>query len=230
MPTFTEIMSDLEAAGNEQTRKTYSRHGAVPPLFGVNYATFKALSKKIKVDHALAVQLWESRNHDARLLSMMIADPKQADSALLDIWVADSQSYSINDGVTGYVSRSAYARDKAEVWSQSPDEWPSTAGWGLVGHLAWNDKTLPDSYFEPYLTQIESGIHQRPNRTRYAMNNALINIGCRNAALHERVKHIAAAIGAVIVDHGQTDCETPIIVPYIEKVLARKGYVIARPE
>jgi len=227
MPTFAEVMTDLEAVGTEQARKIYARHGAKPPMFGVSYANFKVFAKKIKVDHALAVQLWDSGNQDARVLALMIADPKQADSALLDRWIADCDNYGIVDALNVYVSRTTYVRDKAETWSQSPEEWTSTAGWGLFSLLAWNDKTLPDSYFEPYLAQIESGIHERPNRTRYAMNGALINIGCRSAGLHERIKNITAAIGEVYVDHGQTGCETPIVIPYIEKVLARKGYVIA---
>jgi len=33
---------------------------------------------------------------------------------------------------------------------------------------------------------------------------------------------MAAAIGKVEVDHGETSCKTPDAVPYIEKALARK--------
>jgi 3-methyladenine DNA glycosylase AlkD len=227
MPNLAEVMTDLEAAGSAQTRKTNARHGIKEPMFGVSYATFKGMAKKIKVDHALALDLWDTGNYDARIFALMIADPKQADAALLEAWLADCDNYGIVDALNGYVSRTVYLQDKAEVWSQSPNEWPSTAGWGLFGYLALNDKTLSDAYFEPYLAQIESGIHQRHNRTRYAMNGALISIGCRSAALHERIKHIATAIGEVYIDHGDTSCETPIIVPYIEKVVARKGYVMA---
>lgn len=227
MPTFAEMMTQLEAVGTEQNRKTYTRHNCPAPMFGVSFANLRAFAKKIKVDHELALQLWNSRNHDARMLAMMIADPKQADPNLLDVWVADSRNYGTSDAVTAYVARTAYLRPKAEAWTQSSEHWPSASGWGLMCFVSNTDKTLPDDYFEPYLTQIETTIHQCLNYTRYAMNNALINIGCRNTTLHKRVKQIADTIGEVYVDHGQTGCKTPIIVPYIERVLARKGYVIS---
>lgn len=227
MPTLAEVMAELEAVGTAQNRKIYARHGAKEPLFGVSHAHFKLMVKKIKKDHALALQLWDTGNYDARTLAMMIADPQKADPTLLDTWVADSGNYGINDAITAYTAKTAYLRPKAEQWTQSPDEWPSTAGWGLMCYVSNTHKDLPDSYFEPYIQHIETSIHQQPNRTRYAMNNALINFGCRNAVIHERVKKAAAVIGEVYVDHGETNCETPIVTAYIERVLARKGYVLA---
>ena len=76
--------------------------------------------------------------------------------------------------------------------------------WRLV-----QGKTLPDGFFVPYLEQIGREIHGRPNRTRYAMNNALIAIGIRNHALEAQAAAVAAQIGVVEVDHGETNCQTP---------------------
>ena len=53
--TLAEVMRELETAGSAQTRKTYARHGAREPMFGVSFATLKALTKRIGVDHELAV-------------------------------------------------------------------------------------------------------------------------------------------------------------------------------
>lgn len=226
MANASAVLAELEALGTEQNRKIYARHGVTAPMFGVSYGNLKALAKRIKVDHALAVALWDSGNHDARVLAMMVADAKQVAPDQLDRWLADVDNYTLNDALTAYAGRTRFVREKAEAWSPSPDEWVSTSGWGLVATLALTDKTLPDDYFMPYLDRIESGIHQQPNRTRYAMNNALISIGCRSAALHERVQQVTAAIGEVMVDHGETGCETPAVLPYIERTLARKGYVV----
>ena len=49
--TLGETMRELEQAGSEQTRKTYARHGATGPMFGVSLATLKGLLKRIGVDH-----------------------------------------------------------------------------------------------------------------------------------------------------------------------------------
>src|SRR6185503_19234980 len=74
---LAETMRALEKAGSAQTRKTYLRHGAQEPLFGVSFATLKTLVKKIGVDHELALELWDTGNSDARVLAMKIADPAQ---------------------------------------------------------------------------------------------------------------------------------------------------------
>src|SRR5262245_47076012 len=70
-----DVMRALEEAGSEQARKTYTRHGATGPMFGVAFGTLGALQKRIRVDHDLALKLWDTGNVDARNLAMKIADP-----------------------------------------------------------------------------------------------------------------------------------------------------------
>ena len=86
--TLAETMSALEKAGSAQTRKTYARHGAKEPMFGVSFATLKTLLKRIRVDHELALALWETRNLDARNLAVKIADPARMSASDLDRWAS----------------------------------------------------------------------------------------------------------------------------------------------
>ena len=66
------------------------------------------------------------------------------------------------------------------------------------------------------------------NRVRHEMNGALISIGLRDGNLRRSVLTIARRIGPVQVDHGETGCKTPDIVPYIERTLARREAKAAR--
>ncbi len=68
--------------------------------------------------------------------------------------------------------------------------------------------------------KIKTGIHGSENWVRYAMNNALINIGVRNAKLEKIAIAAAGRIGTVEVDHGETGCKTPEAVAYIKKTVA----------
>ena len=70
--TLTQTLQQLKAAGTAQTRKTYARHGVGPNMFGVSYATLGKLTRAIQRDHALALGLWASGNHDARVLATMV--------------------------------------------------------------------------------------------------------------------------------------------------------------
>lgn len=219
---FTEIVEALQGFGTEQNRKIYRRHGVGENQYGVSVANLKALKKKIKINHELALQLWETGNHDARSLATLIADPKKADSDLLEKWVRDLDNYVITDAFSGFVNQTALVREKAEQWVKSDEEWIGTAGWNLLGYVALYDKTLPDEYFEPYLNIIASDIHTRKNRVRYAMNNVLISIGGRSPELKQKAQAVAQRIGLVEVDHGETNCETPDAYAYIDKMWARK--------
>ena len=179
------VLRELESLGTAQNRKIYRRHGVGENLFGVSYANQNKLAKEIKRNHALARELWTSGNHDARILATMIADPSQTDALLLDSWVTDLDSYVVTDAFSGLVGKTALAYEKAEEWTRHEAEWPGRAGWHLVAHLAMKNPALTDAYFSALLAVIEGEIHDRKNRVRDAMNNALIAIGIRNDALEQ---------------------------------------------
>jgi 3-methyladenine DNA glycosylase AlkD len=224
---YNELMVQLEALGTEQNRKTYRRHGVNGPQFGVSFANLEQLAKQLKKDKTLdrtvlAEQLWASDNNDARVLATKIADPAKISSAAIDAWALDLDNYMITDALGGLVGNSPFAREKMTAWVDSTDEWTSAAGWNMLGQLAMQDASLPDDFFTPYLVEITEQIHNRPNRTRYAMNNALIAIGIRDRLLEEQALAAAAQVGLVDVDHGETSCKTPFAPDYIQKTWAHK--------
>ena len=213
-------LRELKRLGTAQNRKVYRRHGVGEKMYGVSVADLRLLSKQIKTDQDLAVQLWATGNHDAQILATLIADPARFNARTLDAWARGLSNYIITDHFVGLVARTAYRQKKAEKWRTARSEWTGRAGWGLIGQLALHATTLPDVYFEPYLIEIETGIHQRKNRVREAMNNALIAIGIRNAALQEKALNTAQAIGPVEVDHGETNCKTNAAAEYILRTVA----------
>lgn len=225
-----ETMARLEKLGTEQNRKIYRRHGATGDLFGVSFGNLRALAKEIKRDHALAQQLWRTKNADARVLATLIADPEATTSQELDAWLADVSYYVVADALVGFVSVSPLARAKADAWRSSKQEWTGRAGWNLVAHLALRDSDVPNDYFEGRLEEIHERIHRMPNRMRDAMNNAMIAIGGRNVHLRARAIATARAVGKVEVDHGETGCKTPDAEPYILKMAARVASKRVTPE
>jgi 3-methyladenine DNA glycosylase AlkD len=236
--TTEQALAELEALGTEQNRKVYPRHGARQPVYGVPYADMYKLAKRWSGDQSLAVGLWASGVHDARVMATMIADPELTDGALLDSWLADVDNYGLAGAVAGLAVQTSVASAKAAEWRSSPDEWPSAAGWNATAILAlqtesshemrWASEMLPDEYFAPLLETIERDLPSAPNRTRHEMNGALIAIGLRGPALREAALTVAARLGPVRVDHGQTGCKTPAAAPYIAKVLARRDGLAKR--
>lgn len=215
-----EILQQLEALGTAQNRKIYGRHGVTPPLFGVSYSALEKLKKSIKTDHALAVGLWESGNHDARILACKIADPAATTVKELNAWSKDLNNYVLTDALAGLAAKSAHAEGRLKQWAKSRNEWISSAAWGILSALAVADNDYPDTFFEPWLSVIEREIQGAPNRTRHVMNNALIAIGVRSDALAEQAIAASERMGPVTVDHGETNCKTPDAAAYIQKTRA----------
>ena len=218
--SLEETMDALEKAGTAQTRKTYARHGAKEPMFGVSFATLKTLVKRIGVDHELAIALWNTKNHDARVLAMKIADPALIRPADLDRWAKEIGMRGCDAYLAALAAESPHGELKAREWLASSDDALRAAAWPLIGHLSRIDEKIPDEWFAKLLAQIENSIHSASNEERAGMNLALISIGGRSAALRKAATAAAKRIGPVEVDHGDTSCKTPDAGPYITKMWA----------
>jgi 3-methyladenine DNA glycosylase AlkD len=217
-----QTMAELEARGTAQNRKVYARHGVSGPMFGVSYAELGKLEKKIKRDQALAEALWASGNHDARVLATKVADPEATSGELLDAWAEDLGDYVLTDAFSVLAARTGAAVERMRRWTESEREWAAAAGWNVVALVAAEPDRVDDGELAGYLDAVERGIAAAPNRTRHSMNQALIGIGGHRPALAARAKAVAAAIGKVEVDHGETGCKTPDAAAYIDKMTARR--------
>lgn len=215
---YSEVMKRLKTLGTEQNRKVYRRHGAGDNLFGVSFANLNTLKKQVKTDHDLALKLWATGNIDAQTFAAMIADPGKMKKSELDKWLKDIRYYMLIDVfVANLVSKTPHAQSRMEKWTKSKDEWIGRAGWQLLAQLATKNNDLPDTLFDEFLKTIRKSIHGSRNRTKEAMNNALIAIGVRNSTLEKKALAIAADIGKIDVDHGETSCKTPDAASYIKR-------------
>lgn len=186
-------------------------------MFGVSFAVLGDLANKNRNNHELAVKLWKTGNYDASLLACQVADPSRVDDELAEEWVRDVYNYVLSGEFSQLVGKSPLAQKKGENWIKSREEYISRTGWLILSWLV-EHSTLPDDFFRPYIGMIETKIHSSPNRTRDAMNTALINIGLRPALTKECLA-AAKRIGKVDVDHGETGCKTPDAGDYIVRTL-----------
>ncbi len=217
---LNETMLELEALGTEQTRKTWCRHGAAEPMFGVKFGDLGKIQKRIKIDHALAVELWKSGNHDARLLACMVADASAVTEKELKAWAGSVKDSSTAEALAGLVSRTSMAAKLREAWLA--DAKLRRAGWSLVGHCAKEGSSLDEATALDYVKRIEADIHGAENWTRRTMMYVLIGIGGASARLRKAAEDAVRRIGPVAFDPGNTACEFPDALPYIAKIWARK--------
>lgn len=217
-----DVLKKLESFGSAQFRKTYARHGVCGPMYGVSYKHLGTLTKLLRPNHALALELWASGNHDARVLATMIAEPEKLTGQVIDRWLKDMDNYAIGDAFAGVVAQSPLAHKKAAKWRAAKSEMISNAGWSVTARLVRLDPQWKDAALAALLDEIEARIHAAPNRTRYAMNSTVISIGVRNASMQKLALAAAKRIGKVEVDYGDTSCQTPDAATYIKKTVAHQ--------
>lgn len=219
---FDDAMTKLESLGTDQNVKVYKRHGAGDNVFGVSFAELKKLKKKIGVDHELAIALWNSGNSDARSLAMMIASPDELTPSVATQWMKDVIYPLHASEIAGVVAQSSSGIAKMRQWRKQKSEFARSTGYSILSHILKED---PDALEEMeclrILKEIEMEIHRSPNHARYAMVMAVIAIGVYKTEISQEAIEAGERIGDVDIDHGETDCTTPQIAPYINKALKK---------
>ena len=78
--TKTEVLDLLkenrDARGEGNWEAMGERTGGLTS-FGIGLTRLRAIAKQVGRDHDLALTLWNERNHDARIIGLLIDDPKQ---------------------------------------------------------------------------------------------------------------------------------------------------------
>ncbi|OHX66245.1 DNA alkylation repair protein [Flammeovirga pacifica] len=218
---LNEVMDALYQFGNEGTKRIYMNHGAPEPFFGVKVGDLKKLQKKIKVNHQLALELFDTGNSDAQYLAGMIADPKLATKEEMQEWAQGATWYMISDyAIAGVVASTSFGWELGLEWIQSDEEFICSAGWcTLAGYLSiHNDDEIDLLKIEELLTFAENKIHDQKNRVRYSLNGFVISVGAYVESLSERALAVGKTIGKVSVNMGKTSCKVPLAEDYILKV------------
>jgi 3-methyladenine DNA glycosylase AlkD len=184
--TYEEILHLLKANANPAGVKGMARFGIrTETALGLSMPFLRRTAQRIGVDHKLALRLWRSGIHEARILAALVDDPARVTSTQMDAWVKDFDSWDVCDQVCGNLfDRTRLGRRKAVVWAGMKPEFVRRAGFAMMAALAWHDKQAEDRLFLAYLGHCEKYAFDERNFVKKAVNWALRNIGKRNRALH----------------------------------------------
>ena len=88
--TVNEVLPQLESLSDDARRAHNTKAGAPDNQFGVKLGDIRAMAKKIKTDHDLALKLWATGNVEAQLLATHIGTEREEFAA----------SFKEDDGAT----------------------------------------------------------------------------------------------------------------------------------
>ena len=180
------LLAELRELGSDANRAGMARYGInVEHASGVSVRTLRTLARRIGTDHELALALWATGHHEARLLACFVDDPDAVTEAQAEAWAGAFDSWDLCDqATTSLFDRAPLAWPKAIQWAQRDEPWVKRAAFSLMAGLAVHDKAATDHAFEALLPLIEQAATDDRNFVRKAVNWALRNIGKRNASLN----------------------------------------------
>lgn len=204
------IIKELKSLSNPENVAGMARFGiTADKTFGITMPVLRNMGKEIKRDtdtakdpavrHKLALELWESGYHEARILASIVDDYKQVDEAQMEKWVKDFDSWDVCDQciMNLFEDMGELAWRKAVEWSEREREFEKRAGFVLMARLAVSDKKAADEQFLHFFPIIIREATDNRNFVKKAVNWALRQIGKRNRSLNKKTIEVARQIQSI---------------------------------
>ncbi len=188
-----EVLSFLEENKNAKALEGMKRFAIVTTsAFGVSLPLLRKQAKLYKNNHELALELWETAFHEARILATIIDDPLKVNPAQMEHWVKDFYSWDICDQCCGNLFRNTpYKWEKAYEWVKDEREYVRRAGFVMMSGIAIGDKKADDTLLLPFFDDIMTYSTDERNFVKKAVNWALRQIGKRSMLLNLKAVEIA---------------------------------------
>ena len=213
------LRENRDARGEANWKEMGGRTGGLTS-FGIGLTRLRAIAKQVGRDHNLALELWKEPNHDAKVIGLLIDDPRQ-----LTRDQVEQQVDGAGPGMLSHVlsscdatlPKSAIAFEIANDWMASKDPVRRSCGYGVVYELAKNkkDKRLTDEFFLGCVETIGKTILKEENSVWVGMGGALMSMGKRNKKLNAAAIKAAKVIGLIHFSDGDKKCEPMNVLKHL---------------
>lgn len=217
-PTLDELMAELSDLADPKILAVNERHG---DDHAVNLTKLRAVAKRVKKNHPLAVELWGTDDSAARLLALLICRPKEFSAAELDAMIRQARTRKVHDWLVNYVVlKGPHADELRLAWLGDADPVVASAGWALTANRVVKN---PEELDLPgLLDQIEAEMAGAHERLQWEMNTCLAQIGIENPDLRPRALEIGERLGVLRDYPTPPNCTSPFAPEWIAEMVRRK--------
>lgn len=215
-----EVLAQLESLGNEKVRERYRRNGASDALFGVQLGDLRKLAARIKSDHPLALALWDTGIVDARLLAILLLQPKKLSREEMERMLRSIDFAQVADWFNVYVAKHHPDRDALrEKWIGDEHPWAARAGWSLTAErIAGQPAGLE---LPALLDRLEAEMADAAPEVQWTMNFCLAGIGIHCPEHRQRAIAIGEKLGLYRDYPVAKGCTSPFAPIWIEEMVSR---------
>jgi 3-methyladenine DNA glycosylase AlkD len=135
----------------------------------------RTLAKDIKKDHALAMELWSSKEFFARQLAILIMDKKFLSEEVIDKLISDMAQHNEKEQLhlidwlfANQLTKNNKTIALIESWSDSPSSLKRRTYWYYQARLRWKGEIQSNS--DVLLSAIEKKIEKEQPEVQWAMN------------------------------------------------------------
>lgn len=216
-----DILEQLKALGDEKVHAQNKKRGANDNQFGVKMGDIRTLAKKIKINHELALELWNTENADARFLAILIIDPKKLTNEQVEKMVVSEKFVHIADWFYSYIIKEYSDHETLRLkWMHSKDPMLGRAAWSLTsGCVARNPDVLD---LQALLDRIENEMPNAASEIQWTMNSTLAQIGIKFPEYRERALAIGEKLGIYRDYPTSKGCTSPFAPIWINEMVRRQ--------
>lgn len=204
----TEVMALLEANQNERGIAHWQALPERPDRlksYGIGLTVLRKLAKQIGKDHALAGELWQSDVYDARIIALLIDDPKKITREQAEIQVEQLDQGGLEHVFSSCgapLAKTPFAAEMADDWVKSQDPARRSCGYGLLYELSKSQtKKAPDeAFFMGHIAHMDKSFDTETRPVQLSIGGALMGIGKRSANLNAAALKLARRIGPIDFD------------------------------
>jgi 3-methyladenine DNA glycosylase AlkD len=219
----SEVLQLLEQHKNEKGIQNWNEMEAPKcnyKSYGIGLTVQRKLAKQIGKNHTLAQQLWKSNYYDAKVISILIDDPKLITKKQMELQVEDINfGYLVHvfSACGAPVAKTPFIAELALEWAKSSDSIRRRCANGFIYELSksYKKSSPDDDYYLDYLNHIENSFANENNSLRLSMTGALMGIGKRNLKLNKAAIKIAKKMGPIPVETGKTNCEPFDVIKHL---------------
>jgi 3-methyladenine DNA glycosylase AlkD len=189
----------------------------------VKLGDIRTIAKKIKTDHELALELWDTGNVEAQLLATLIIKPQSLSADEVDKLTRSTTCAQVAEWLNSYVVAQHPDKDALrEKWMKAKDRWAARAGWHLTASRV-NKKESDDLDLPALLDRIEKEMPKAKPEVQWTMNNTLGAIGIHHPKLRKRAVAIGEKIGLYRDWPVSKGCIIPYVPVWVDAMVKRQG-------
>ncbi len=220
--TLKETLKQLKALGDEKVRAQNKKQGAGDNQYGVKLGELRKVANKIKTNHELALELWETGNVDAQFLAALIIKPRNLSTAELDRMIRSIDFVRVADWINSYVVRNHPEKESLrEKWCNDDNRWASRAFWDLTSERVGKRPEGLD--IKALLDRLESEMLDAKPEVQWTMNMCLATIGIHFPKHRKRAIAIGETLGVYRDYPVSKGCTSPFAPIWINEMVRRQG-------